>query len=91
MNLQYLKKLLHTHIFAFFTPGFDTISTTMTFMLYEIAKNPDVQAKARLEIEAHLGGDNDMTYETVAKMEYLNQVISGKWSQVNAGEVSAVI
>lgn len=64
----------------------------MTFMLYEIAKNPDVQTKARREIEIHLGGDNDnMTYETVSKMEYLNQIISGKWLHVNAGEIAVVI
>lgn len=70
---------LAAQAFAFFTPGFDTISTAMTFMFYEIAKNPEVQIKARREIETILGDDNNnMTYENISKMEYVNQIISGK-------------
>lgn len=70
---------LAAQAFAFFTPGFDTMSTAMIFMLYEMAKNRSVQEKARCEIQDVLRECNgDLTYETVGKMPYIEQIILGK-------------
>jgi cytochrome P450 family 6 len=65
--------------FVFFIAGFETSSTTMTFCLYELAVNPDIQGRVRNEIDTVLeryGGN--ITYESVFEMEYLNKVVSGK-------------
>ena len=65
--------------FVFFLAGFETSSTTMTFCLYELACNPDIQARLREEIDSMLskhGGE--MTYEAIHEIQYLDKVINGK-------------
>ncbi|XP_045460602.1 probable cytochrome P450 6a14 [Harmonia axyridis] len=63
--------------FVFFQAGFETSSTTMTFCLYELARNKEIQKKLRTEIIQTLdrhGGK--ITYENVHEMTYLDQVIN---------------
>jgi cytochrome P450 family 6 len=65
--------------FVFYFGGFETTSTTMTFCLYELALNPDIQERVRNEIDTVLekhGGN--ITYESVFEMEYFDKVVSGK-------------
>lgn len=58
---------------------FETSSTTMTFALYELSLNPDVQDKLREEILANLEKhENIVTYESMIEMKYLQMVIDGK-------------
>lgn len=62
----------------FFMAGFDTVSTALTFLAYELAMNPDVQGKLSLEIEEthrSLSGKS-VTYETLSKLKYLDMVVS---------------
>jgi cytochrome P450 family 6 len=62
--------------FIFFLAGFETSSTTMTFALYELAKNQEIQKKVRHEMEAVLARhDGKITYDCVQEMKYLNQVL----------------
>lgn len=76
------KKLTFNQIvaeaFLFYFAGFETSSTTMSFALYELAANPDIQAKVRDEVKQTLdkhGGK--FTYESIFEMNYLNQVFNG--------------
>jgi cytochrome P450 family 6 len=64
---------------VFFLAGYETSSITMTFCLYELALNPDIQERVLNEIDTVLkryGGK--ITYESVFEMEYLDKVVSGK-------------
>ncbi|EEB11224.1 conserved hypothetical protein [Pediculus humanus corporis] len=62
--------------FVFFLAGFETSSTTMTFALYELARNEDVQEKLIDEIDRILiKYDNKITYEGISEMHYLDWVI----------------
>lgn len=70
---------LAAQVFLFFFAGYETSSSTMTFALYELAKNPDVQEKARKEVQASLerhGGV--MSYEAAMELTYIDQIINGK-------------
>lgn len=70
---------LAAHVFGIFIGGFETSSTTMTFALYELAQNQEIQNKLRSEINMVLakhGGK--VTYDAVMEMYYLQNVIDGK-------------
>jgi len=64
--------------FIFFFAGFETSSTMMSFLAYEIATNVDVQEKLFSEIvDAHEQLDHQlMTYDVLQTMTYLDMVIS---------------
>ncbi|XP_057660428.1 cytochrome P450 6a2-like [Diorhabda carinulata] len=67
---------LSSHLFLFFCAGFETSSSTQTFALYELAKNPNCQTKLRNEINSVLAKhDNKMTYDAIMEMKYLEHCI----------------
>lgn len=62
--------------FVFFFGGFDSVSTCMCFLAYEIAVNPDIQSKLRQEVDDVLKKTNGkLTYETINDMKYLDAVV----------------
>lgn len=66
--------------FIFFFAGFETSSTTMTYALYELALNGDIQQQLRDEIHECSAEDGDnFTYEQIQKMPYLDKVVCGEY------------
>lgn len=64
--------------FVFFSAGFETSSTTLSYCLYELAKNPEIQQRVHCEIDKVLSEHNgQLTYETVCDMIYLEKCIDG--------------
>lgn len=62
----------------FFIAGFDTISTAMCHMSYELAQNEDIQQRLLDEIDTTLEECNGkLSYEIVLNMKYLDMVLSG--------------
>lgn len=71
---------LAAQCFLFFLAGFETSSTTMTFCLYELAQNQEIQTKLREEIKANLQeNEGQLNYESVMNLKYLQMVIDGKF------------
>lgn len=59
--------------------GYETSATTGQFAAYELALNPDIQTKAREEIQRVLAKyDGVCTYEAQNEMVYLNMILDGK-------------
>ncbi len=56
--------------------GYDTTGTTLAFAIYELSKNPDVQERLRNEVEDVVGDAEEITYDHIQSMTYLDQVIS---------------
>lgn len=51
----------------------------MTFALYELALNPEIQETLREEIQSSLKRhDNKLTYESMLELKYLQMVIDGE-------------
>jgi len=69
---------------VFFAAGFDTSSTLMSYITYELAVNPDIQQKLVQEIDSALEKCNgDITYEALLGIKYLDMVTSEtlrKWT-----------
>lgn len=54
-------------------PGFETTSSTMSYCLMELARNPELQRKAQAEIDKvfKASGSGGITYDTMSDLKYL--------------------
>ncbi|XP_017070438.2 cytochrome P450 9c1 [Drosophila eugracilis] len=62
----------------FFSAGFETVSTCLSFTSYELLMNPEVQDKLYaeiLDVKEQLG-DKPLDYDTLMGMKYLDCVVS---------------
>ncbi|XP_063706036.1 cytochrome P450 6A1-like [Culicoides brevitarsis] len=63
--------------FVFFLAGFETSSTAMSYALYELAQNQDMQDKARKSVTDVLVKYNgEISYESVNEMSYIDHCIN---------------
>lgn len=65
--------------------GFETSSTTITFCMYELAKNREIQQRVHQEIDDVLkrhGGK--ITYESISEMKYLEACIDGELNSLSS-------
>lgn len=66
--------------FSIFVGGYETSSTTITFCLYELSKNLEVQKKARQVVQdAFKKHNGQLTYEMLVDVPYIDQVLYGKY------------
>ncbi|XP_026318080.1 cytochrome P450 9e2-like [Hyposmocoma kahamanoa] len=61
----------------FFIAGFESVSTALSFLLYELAINPDVQDKLYQEIKENEAKNNgQFDYNSIQNMVYMDMVVS---------------
>ncbi|KAG3259969.1 cytochrome P450 3A9-like [Ictidomys tridecemlineatus] len=72
--LSDLELVAQSIIFIF--AGYETTSSALSFILYELATHPDVQTKLQQEIDAALPNKAPVTYNTLMQMEYLDMVVN---------------
>uniref|UniRef100_A0AAT9UTS3 Cytochrome P450 6QA1 n=1 Tax=Maconellicoccus hirsutus TaxID=177089 RepID=A0AAT9UTS3_MACHI len=71
--------LLVANMFVFFAGGFETTATTLSYCLYELALNEDVQQRARTEIITLMKSRNGvLDYDSLNELNYLEMIIMGK-------------
>ncbi|KAH0946702.1 hypothetical protein HN011_009582 [Eciton burchellii] len=68
-------KLIAAQVYIFFLAGFETSSTTMSFAMYELAANPEIQKKLYNEIQTVYEKHCCISYDAICEMEYLDRVI----------------
>ncbi|OWK57867.1 Cytochrome P450 3A40 [Lonchura striata] len=61
-------------IFVF--AGYETTSSTLSYIAYNLATHPDVQQRLQDEVDAHLPNKASPTYNAIIQMEYLDMVVS---------------
>ncbi|XP_063957972.1 cytochrome P450 3A9-like [Lytechinus pictus] len=83
-NESYFKKSKKTTLtrdeiygqaMIFFLAGYETINVTLGFLAYAMAANPDVQEKLIEEIDSLTPTRDDVSYTSIAKMPYLDNVV----------------
>ncbi|XP_065202850.1 cytochrome P450 6k1-like [Planococcus citri] len=76
-NLAMTDELMAAQCFLFFIAGFDTSNLVLSGALFELALQTDIQKKLQDEIDEFLQKyDDEITYEMVKSMPYLNLVVS---------------
>lgn len=68
-----------SYIATLYMDGVETSGVIFHYVLYELAANPEVQEKLRMEIEEVLKRNDGMiTFEIIQDMKYLDAVFNGK-------------
>ncbi|KAM9792181.1 LOW QUALITY PROTEIN: cytochrome P450 3A30-like [Neosynchiropus ocellatus] len=70
------EREVSTQAGMFVIAGFDTGATTLSFLAYNLARNPHVMARLQREIDATFPGKSAVEYEALMQMEYLDCVVS---------------
>ena len=70
------RKMLRDQLVAVLLAGRDTTASTLSWVFYELARNPHVVAKLREEIINQVGLDRPPTYENLKNMKYLQNMMS---------------
>ncbi|XP_058166249.1 cytochrome P450 6A1-like [Anopheles ziemanni] len=62
--------------FVFFLGGFETSSTTMSYCLYELSLNEEIQQRARECVQNAVRKHGGLTYDALMDMPYIDQCIN---------------
>lgn len=73
-GLSDLELVAQSIIFIF--AGYETTSTTLSFLMYLLATHPEVQQKLQEEIDTTFPNKAPPTYDGVVQMEYLDMVLN---------------
>jgi len=65
---------LRDNLLTFIVAGHETTALTLSWALYLLAFDPEVQERARAEVQTHMAGDA-ATGEEAARMTFLRQVV----------------
>ncbi|XP_045770960.1 cytochrome P450 6B5-like [Maniola jurtina] len=71
ISLEVTNDLLVSQCVAMFGAGFETTSSTLSFVLYEIAKNQEVQSKVISEVDSYFEKNDTIEYECVNELPYI--------------------
>lgn len=78
LDKQLTMNEIAAQAFIFFLAGFETSSTTLTYCLYELALNKDIQTKTRQQIQnAFKKHNGQFTYEMMMDISYIDHVLQG--------------
>lgn len=74
------KSLSHDELLSqcvlFFIVGYETSAATLTFLAYNLACNPEVQEKLIQEIDSVVEKSEQLSYDLIGEMKYLDRVVS---------------
>lgn len=74
--LEFTEDVMVGNSFTFISEGFETSSTLMSYCLYELAKNPDIQVKLQKEIdEVWKKHNGELTAEGIQELTYMDNVL----------------
>lgn len=62
--------------FFYFVAGYETTSTTLTFCIYELSQNQELQDEARKDVTNTLSkNQNQLTYKAVNELNYVDKIV----------------
>lgn len=77
-SMQLSLKELAAESFVFFAAASETTSAVLCFSMYELASHEAIQERVREEVKKVLRNyGNEITYEALSEMKYMQQVMDG--------------
>ncbi|XP_061395241.1 cytochrome P450 6a22-like [Musca vetustissima] len=73
-EFQLTMDMMVGQVFIFFVGGYESSSTALCQALYELAKKPELQDKARAEVQ-EVVTNNQVAYEDLKALKYIKQVL----------------
>ncbi len=70
-------QVMHAQTVMFFFAGFSTTSNLITFAMYALALNQDIQDKLREEVNKIVRKDGSLDYDDVGQLVYMDMVMNG--------------
>lgn len=71
-------EMIASQVVLFYLAGVDTSTSAVSYSLFEMARQPEVAKKLREEIDSVLAKhNNEITYESLQEMHYLELCIKG--------------
>ncbi|CAI5756716.1 unnamed protein product [Candida verbasci] len=70
------RKVLKDEILSMLLAGRNTTSSSISFLIYELAQNPQIYQKLRNKILEAFGPEGKPTFESLKRCEYLKNVVS---------------
>ncbi|CAH2061688.1 unnamed protein product, partial [Iphiclides podalirius] len=75
LTVELTDDVIAAQAFVFYAAGYETSASTMTFLLYEVAKNPEIQDKLIAEVDEVLKKhDGKVTFDTLNDLKYMEKV-----------------
>ncbi|XP_050353664.1 cytochrome P450 6B2-like [Nymphalis io] len=74
-RIEVNEDLLVAQCTLFFVAGFETTSSTMNYLLYELAKNKQAQERLIEEVDAYFNKHGDIKYECLSELPYIEACI----------------
>ncbi|XP_063709277.1 probable cytochrome P450 4d20 [Culicoides brevitarsis] len=75
IEFDIFKAWLGESLFTYNGDGFDTMSSSLSFLTFCLAKYPEVQEKVYQEIKENINPDEPLTVQTLNTLKYTNLVI----------------
>jgi cytochrome P450 len=73
---------IHSKAATFMIAGTENTSTLLAGVTYHLLKNPIIMQKLKAEIYGALGEENEMTIQSLARLEYLNWFWKKAWGYI---------
>ncbi|XP_075979728.1 cytochrome P450 6B6-like [Anticarsia gemmatalis] len=76
-SLAITDDVIAAQAFVFYVAGYETSSTTMGYLLYQLALNPTIQEKLREDVDKAMKAHNgEITYDSIKDMKYLDKAFN---------------
>jgi len=81
---RFLESQIVANAFVMFAAGFETVSTAVSFCLYELSFKKHIQDKVRKEINWKLSKNNGLiNNDLLIDLNYLDMVLAGNYATNN--------
>ena len=77
MSTEESQRVLLGHAVTFFMESFEASSIVISFIMYELSVNSEIQGQLYKELDRSLHDNEQLDYDTLVRLPCLDKVVSG--------------